>query len=138
MFPSADVPVVQLGIDYSAGMQYHYDLAARLRSLRDKGVLVIGSGNLVHNLRQMDPDRQAYDWAVEFDQKIAGLIMDGDDREIIGFQQWGALSAMAHPTYDHLLPLFYVLGMKHPDESPHFFNDTMDLASISMRSLVYS
>lgn len=138
MFPLADVPVLQLSLDYYADISYHFELAESLRKLREKGVLVIGSGNLVHNLRQISISGKMFDWAIEFDDKIADLITKGDDREIINFQKWGSLSKMAHPTYDHLLPLFYVLGMKYPDEQPQFFNKSIDLGSISMRSVIYS
>ena len=138
MFPEADVPVVQLSLNYDAPITYHYQLAENLRTLREKGVLVIGSGNLVHNLRQMNVSGKVFDWAIEFDQKIAGLIKKGDDREIINFQQWGSLSQLAHPTYDHLLPLFYTLGMKFEDEQPYFFNESIDLGSVSMRSVIFN
>ena len=138
MFPLVDVPVVQLSLDYNADINYHYDLAESLRLLREKGVLIIGSGNLVHNLRQMSMSGNVFDWAMEFDQKIARLIEKGDDQEIINFQKWGSLSQMAHPTFDHLLPLFYVLGMKYPNESPYFFNESIDLGSVSMRSVIFS
>ncbi|HKJ40541.1 MAG TPA: 4,5-DOPA dioxygenase extradiol [Sunxiuqinia sp.] len=138
MFPDADVPVVQLSLDYYAPISYHYELAENLRKLREKGVLIIGSGNLVHNLRQMSMSGKVFDWALEFDQKVADLVTKGDDQEMINFQNWGSLSKMAHPTFDHLLPLFYVLGMKYPDEQPHFFNESIDLGSVSMRSVLFS
>lgn len=137
MFPLADIPVLQLSIDYHQPMSYHYELAQSLQKLRDKGVLVVGSGNLVHNLRRMNLSGKSFDWALEFDQKLAEIIEKGDDQQAMDFQQWGELSKLAHPTYDHLLPLFYVLGMKRKDEAPVFFNETIDLGSVSMRSILY-
>jgi 4,5-DOPA dioxygenase extradiol len=138
MFPLANVPVVQLSIDYYQPIQYHYELAKELKQLREKGVLIVGSGNLVHNLGQMSAAGKVYDWALEFDQQLAKMIKQGNDNEAMNFQKWGELSSLAHPTFDHLLPLFYVLGMKYADEQARFFNETFDLGSVSMRSIVYA
>ena len=138
MFPLADIPVIQLSIDYHRPIEYHYEIAHELRKLREKGVLVVGSGNLVHNLHKMTMSGKVYDWALEFDQKLAGIIEKGDDEKAIKFNTWGELSTLAHPTFDHLLPLFYVLGMKEKHETPHFFNDTIDLGSVSMRSIIFN
>lgn len=139
MFPTADIPVYQLSIDYSKPMSYHYALAQEIRSLRDKGVMVIGSGNIVHNLRMVNWQGNAkpYDWALEFDATIKNWIEKGDHNSILGFQRLGGLSQLAHPTYDHFLPLMYVLGFQHSKEIPAFFNDGFDMGSVSMRSILY-
>ena len=139
MFPKADIPVYQLSIDYSKPMNYHFDLAQDLQSLREKGVMVIGSGNIVHNLSAVNfqKDAKPYDWAMEFDSKVRQWIESGDNASIVEFQKLGALSKLAHPTYDHFLPLIYVLGFKNKREVPSFFNDDFDMSSVSMRSMIY-
>lgn len=135
MFPGAEIPVFQLSIDYRQPAQYHYELARELKSLREKGVLIIGSGNLVHNLRTLNFDNQPYDWALEFDRKMAAWLKDGDDAQAIAYHQLGKTAELAHPTVDHLLPLFYTLGVADKKDERHFFNEQIDLGSISMRSM---
>lgn len=138
MFPLADIPVYQLSIDYNQSMSYHYELAQELRALREKGVLVMGSGNIVHNLRAINFQNAApYDWAVEFDAKIKQWLESGDHRSIREFQKLGSVAQLAHPTYDHFLPLMYVLGFQYNNETPAFFNDEFDMSSVSMRSVIY-
>lgn len=137
MFPLANIPVVQLSIDYSKPPEYHFGLVRQLGKLRDHGVLIIGSGNIVHNLRQLQFDGKIPDWALEFDSKIAGWIESGDDVSVINFLKTGKLAQMAHPTYDHFLPLLYVLGMKSKQDIPEFFNSVFQLGSISMRSVIW-
>lgn len=139
MFPKAHIPVYQLSIDYGKPMSYHYELAQEIRSLREKGVMVIGSGNIVHNLRAINfrDDAKPYDWAIEFDSKIREWIENGDHASVIEFQKLGAVAQLAHPSYDHFLPLMYVLGFQHAQETPSFFNDDFDMSSVSMRSMIY-
>jgi 4,5-DOPA dioxygenase extradiol len=138
MFPLADIPVYQLSIDYNQSMSYHYELAQELRALREKGVLVMGSGNIVHNLRAINfQNAKPYDWAVEFDAKIKQWLESGDHRSIREFQKLGPVAQLAHPTYDHFLPLMYVLGFQYNNETPAFFNDEFDMSSVSMRSVIY-
>ncbi|MEW6062399.1 MAG: 4,5-DOPA dioxygenase extradiol [Bacteroidota bacterium] len=138
MFPKAEIPVYQLSIDYSQPMSYHYELAQELKSLRRKGVLVMGSGNIVHNLQAINfYENKPYDWALEFDEKISAWIEKGDHQSILQFQQLGSLAKLAHPTYDHFLPLLYILGLKENNEYPEFFNTMFDMSSVSMRSIVY-
>ncbi len=138
MFPKADIPVYQLSLDYSQPMRYHYELAQQLQTLREKGVLVIGSGNIVHNLRAMNFENNTpYDWAVEFDSKISQWIETGNHQAIVDFQKLGELSKLAHPTYDHFLPLMYVLGFQNKKDNPKFFNSDFDMSSVSMRSVIY-
>ena len=139
MFPEADIPVYQLSIDYSQPMRYHYELALELTSLREKGVLVMGSGNIVHNLQAVSfGENKPYDWAMEFDAKISKWIETGDHQSILEFQKLGSVAKLAHPTFDHFLPLIYVLGFQKKKDFARFFNDDFDMSSVSMRSVIYS
>ncbi|WP_319380857.1 4,5-DOPA dioxygenase extradiol [Thiomicrorhabdus sp.] len=138
MFPQADIPVYQISIDYRKPPQFHYDLANRLQSLRKKGVLVMASGNLVHNLQKMQwQSATPFDWAIEFNHLMKAAITDRDDAKLIDFNGFGSLGKMAHPTYDHYLPLLYSLGMRNRDDEVFFFNDVIDMASVSMLSFAY-
>lgn len=141
MYPAADIPVFQLSLDYYQPPSYHYEIGRQLAKLRNKGVLIIGSGNLVHNLGkvQWDGSNKVYDWAQEFDATMAKWIAEGDHTAILDYQKrLGSTATMAHPTYDHLLPLFYTLGLQQKGETVKFFNDQFDMASVSMRSLIIS
>ncbi|WP_309684347.1 4,5-DOPA dioxygenase extradiol [Polaromonas sp.] len=140
MFPYADIPVIQLSMDYSRAPEEHYALAQQLKSLRDRGVLIVGSGNIVHNLRQMQrgaSGSQAYDWALEFDQTIAGYLQQGNLAALQNFQKLGTLAKTAHPTYEHYLPLLYTAGAVEASEPMRFFNTSFQGGSISMRSVVW-
>ena len=134
MFPAADIPVYQLSIDYGKVAQYHYQLAQEIKALRDKGVLIVGSGNLVHNLSSLRWEAGPYDWAIEFDAVITSLIDHGNDQGVVDFESLGSIAQTAHPTHDHFLPLIYTLGLKGGQEQIEYFNDGFDLSSISMRS----
>lgn len=136
MFPEANIPVFQISIDYNRPPQYHFELAAELKKLRKKGVLIMGSGNLVHNLQRMRMNGHPYDWAIEFDNKMKDFIDDRNFQAVVDFQQLGTLANLAHPTYDHFLPLIYSLGLIDNDDEIHYFNDSFDLGSVSMRSLL--
>lgn len=140
MYPEADIPVYQLSLDYHQPLQYHYDLAKQLEDLRTKGVMVIGSGNIVHNLRMVDFTglHGPFDWAVEFDERIKDAIDAHDHQAIINYETLGASAKLAVPTYDHYLPLIYSIALQGKNENVTFFNDKTDLGSISMRSLVIS
>jgi 4,5-DOPA dioxygenase extradiol len=140
MFPGADIPVIQLSMDYSRAPEEHYALAQQLKSLRDRGVLIVGSGNIVHNLRQMQRGaaaNQAYDWTLEFDQTTGGLIQQGNLGALHNFLQWGSLAKMAHPTHEHYLPLLYAAGAVDGMEPMRFFNVDYQGGSIAMRSVVW-
>ena len=139
MYPLADIPVYQLGIVYEHPPTDHYELGKQLNKLRSKGVLIIGSGNLVHNLGKVDWDGggKVYDWAQEFDNKMTGWINNRDHASILNYQKLlGNLADLAHPSNDHLLPLFYILGLQQKNEEVTYFNDKFDMGSISMRSLI--
>lgn len=140
MFPDADIPVIQLSMDYSRAPADHYALAQQLKGLRERGVLIVGSGNVVHNLQQMQrgaSGNQAYDWALEFDQTIGGYLQQGNLAALQNFQKLGALAKMAHPTYEHYLPLLYAAGAVDAKEPMRFFNTSFQGGSISMRSVVW-
>ncbi len=140
MFPNADIPVIQLSMDYSRAPQDHYALALQLMALRDRGVLIVGSGNIVHNLRLMQrgaSGSQAYDWALEFDQTIGGYLQQGNLVALQNFQKLGTLATIAHPTYEHYLPLLYAAGAVNANEPMRFFNTSFQGGSISMRSVVW-
>ena len=136
MFPLANIPVFQLSIDYSRPPQYHYDLARQLSALRRKGVLIMGSGNIVHNLGMLRFDGKVYDWAIEFDEKIKSLITDKNHEPIINYNSLGRMAQLSIPTNDHYLPLLYSLALQEKDESVAFFNDKNQMGAISMRSLI--
>jgi 4,5-DOPA dioxygenase extradiol len=140
MFPQADIPVIQLSMDYGRPPAEHFALGQQLKGLRERGVLIVGSGNIVHNLRATRREaapNQAYDWAVEFDSRIAGQIEKGDLAGLSAFQQLGQVAQLAHPTYDHYLPLLHAAGAADPKEKVRFFNADYQSASISMRSVVW-
>ncbi|MES2509339.1 MAG: 4,5-DOPA dioxygenase extradiol [Pseudomonadota bacterium] len=140
MFPQGDIPVIQLSMDYSRAPEEHYALAKQLKVLRDRGVLIVGSGNIVHNLRQMQRGataNQAYDWALEFDQTIAGYMQQGNLDALQNFLKLGQVAKMAQPTHEHYLPLLYAAGAVDAGEPMRFFNTSYQLGSISMRSAVW-
>lgn len=140
MYPNADVPVFQMSIDYVKSPLYHYNLAKELANLRRKGVLIISSGNVVHNLGmvQWDANAKPFDWAVEFDELVKKSIEDNNPTPLIEYQKLGKLATMAHPTNDHYLPLMYTLGLRDPKDEFQFFNDSLDMGSMSMRSVLFS
>ncbi|MBS1771831.1 MAG: 4,5-DOPA dioxygenase extradiol [Bacteroidetes bacterium] len=139
MFPKADIPVFQLSIDYSKPPQYHYELSQQLKELRRKGVLIMGSGNIVHNLGMVDFEgKTTFSWASEFDQKIKGYIDNGDHQSVIHYDKLGSIASMAVPTNDHYLPLMYTLGLQDKKDNVSYFNDKIDLGSVAMRSILLS
>jgi 4,5-DOPA dioxygenase extradiol len=140
MYPDANIPVLQLSIDYSKGPQYHYDLAKELYSLRKKGVLIIGSGNMVHNLSMVAWDKlneteYAYDWAANINNKFKELIEKGDHQSLINYSALGKDALLAIPTPEHYLPLMYSLGLKGNKENVSFFNDKAVGGSLTMTSV---
>lgn len=140
MFPKADIPVIQLSMDYSRPPSEHYALGQQLKGLRERGVLIVGSGNIVHNLRMTrrgTSPMQAYDWAFEFDKVIAGQLQQGQLDALSGFQTMGTVAQMAHPTWDHYLPLLHAAGAADAKDPVRFFNANYQSASISMRSVVW-
>ncbi len=135
MYPDADVPVVQLALDTRLSPAGHVALARTLRPLRDEGVLVLGSGNIVHNLRLLRWEDAAFGWATEFDAEVAQRIVRQDDAALIDYRALGPSAALAVPTDEHYLPLLYALALRDPGETATFFAEGITLGSISMRSL---
>lgn len=135
VFPNADVPVVQLSIDETQPAEIHYQLGQRLAPVRDEGVLVVGSGNLVHNLHTYAWGRQdvePFDWAVRFETRARELIMSGDFAPLVDYESLGRDALLSVPTLDHYLPLLYVLGAVQPDDSISFPVKGFDGGSVSM------
>ncbi len=140
MYPDAQIPVLQLSIDYTKDPRYHYELAKELFDLRKKGVLIIGSGNMVHNLRmiawdKMDEPDYGFDWALTLNEKFKQLIKEGDYRPLIDYQSLGREAALAIPTPEHFLPLLYTLGLKREKDDVSFFNDKAVMGSLTMTSV---
>ena len=133
MYPKADIPAVQLSLDRTQGPQSHYDLGKELRVLRRQSILVIGSGNMVHNLRLMEWTEKPFDWATEFDAQLKGLIEKRDHKALINYPALGKSAALAIPPNEHYLPMLYVLGMQEAGEPLRFFNEAVTLGSISTR-----
>lgn len=140
LYPDANIPVVQLSIDYTQPAQYHYDLAQSLNELRSKGVLIIGSGNIVHNLRMVDfanfdRDNYGYDWAIEAREFINSHLLNGNYLPLINYQKQSKSLQLAIPTPEHYLPLIYTLGLQQRGENITLFNDKLMAGSLSMTSL---
>src|SRR6267154_4882597 len=140
LYPEADIPVIQMSLDYYQKPQFHYELAQELSSLRKKGVLVIGSGNMVHNLRmvawdKLNSDNYGYDWALEASGKMKQLILSNDHHQLINFQSQGKAFNLAIPTPEHYLPLLYALALKEENEKVSLFNDKAVGGSLTMTSL---
>jgi 4,5-DOPA dioxygenase extradiol len=140
LYPGADVPVIQMSLDYYQSPQYHYDLATELSSLRKKGVLIIGSGNVVHNLglvnwEKIDEPGFGYDWAIEANEKIKKFILSNDHKALIDYKSHGRAFNLAIPTPDHFLPLLYSLSLKEEDETVEIFNDKAVAGSLTMTSI---
>ena len=136
MYPQADIPVVQLSLSGLQPGAWHYDLAKALAPLRDEGVLIAASGNIVHNLRLFrHNDPRPYDWAVRFDEHVAEHIASAHHDGLLGYETLGPDALLAVPTPEHYLPLLYVLAVQREDDPVEFFNEQI-LSSISMRSVV--
>lgn len=138
VYPNADVPIVQLSIDATKPLAYHYELAQRLAPLRDEGVLLAGSGNVVHNLRLASWDEAVppYDWATRFNADVRAYILAGDHASLADMATLGVDGAMSIPTPEHYVPLLYVAALQRPDDPITFLTDGIELRSISMMSVV--
>ena len=140
IYPKADIPVIEMSLNYNNSPQAHYDLAKELSSLRDKGVLIIGSGNIVHNLRlvawdKMNEPEYGFDWAVHANDKIKQHILNNNHKDLINYSLLGREVQMAVPTPEHYLPLLYTLALKGANEPVTFFNDKAVMGSLSMTSV---
>ena len=140
MYPDANIPVLQLSIDYTKGPQYHYDLAKELYALRKKGLLIMGSGNMVHNLRlvawdKLNQEAYGYDWALQLNDKFKEKIASGNYSDLIHYERLGPEAKLAIPTPEHYLPLLYTLGLKGEKDAVSFFNDKAVGGSLTMTSV---
>ena len=136
MFPDADVPIFQMSIDYEKPPLFHYELARELIALRREGILVLGSGNVTHNLRSAFGKERDADWATDFDLRVKTDLDDANDRDLVEFLDWGATSRMAHPTHDHFLPLISCIGLREKEDTVTWFAEGFDMGTLSMRSFV--
>ncbi len=140
LYPDADVPVIEMSIDRSKPSQYHYELAKELASLRNKGVLIIGSGNMVHNLRmvawnKLNEVNYGYDWAIEASENMKKFILEGNHKSLINYRSQGKSFKLAIPTPEHYLPLLYALALQGEKEQVSLFNDKLVAGSLTMTSL---
>jgi 4,5-DOPA dioxygenase extradiol len=140
MYPDARIPVLEMSLDYEKTAQFHYDLAKELSHLRNKGILIIGSGNMVHNLGQIAWDHSgdpyyAYDWALQANNTFKKLIIEDNHKDLINYTALGREVRMAVPGPDHYLPMLYTLALKEEGEAIAFFNDKAVMGSITMTSL---
>lgn len=138
-WPGADIPVVQLSLDAGLTPEARFEIGWRLQPLREEGVLVMGTGNIVHNLRTMDWGDAAarpYDWAVRFNDEIRTAILEDRPERVRGFEALGQDAALSAPTPEHFWPLLYILGARRPGEPVQLFNDRLEHGSISMTSVV--
>lgn len=140
MYPQANIPVLQLSLDYTKSPSRHYALAKELFALRRKGVLIIGSGNMVHNLRMLAWDKinepeYGYTWALEINEQFKQLILSGNHQDLIRFDHFGEAGKLAIPTPEHYLPLLYTLALKGDKDKVAFFNDKLLAGSLAMTSV---
>jgi 4,5-DOPA dioxygenase extradiol len=135
VYPKADVPVIQLSIDETQPPEYHYEIGKRLAPLRDENVLIMGSGNVVHNLSAYAwdrPDVKPYDWAVRFENKIRTLLLDAKDDLLINYEDLGRDALLSAPSPDHYLPLLYVIALRGKCEQVSFPVEGIDGGAVSM------
>lgn len=140
LYPNADVPVIQMSLDHFQTPQYHYELAKELRALRKRGVLIVGSGNMVHNLRMVAWDRlndtdYGYDWALEAREKMKNFILSGDHKQLINYSSQGRPFELAIPSPEHYIPLLYTLALKGEKDAISLFNDKAVAGSLTMTSV---
>jgi len=140
MYPNADIPVLQLSIDYNKPPQYHYELAKEIAALRKKGVLIIGSGNMVHNLGMVAWDKlnqtnYGFDWAIEMNEVFKKAISEGNHKALIDYEKLNKAAKLAIPTPDHYYPLLYTLALQNSKDELSFFNDKMVGGSLTMTSV---
>lgn len=143
MYPDAHIPVLQLSIDYTKRPQYHYELAKELYQLRKKGVLIIGSGNMVHNLRmvawhKLDDKEYGYDWALQMNNTFKELIREDKHDRLIHYESLGREALLSIPTPEHYFPLLYTLGLKSSKDDISFFNDKAVGGSLTMTSVKFA
>jgi 4,5-DOPA dioxygenase extradiol len=141
LYPDADVPMIEMSLDYYQAPQYHYDLARELVSLREKGVLIIGSGNMVHNLGllawdKLSADEFGFDWALEASSKMKSFILSGDHQSLINYRSHGRPFELSIPTPEHYLPLLYALALQDENDKATLFNDKALAGALTMTSVI--
>ena len=143
LYPQANIPVIQLSIDYTMQAAEHFDLAKQLGVLRNKGILIMGSGNMIHNLRlvdfqNFDKENYGYDWAWEANEILHQCLRNGDYQPLLHYEKQGKALQLAIPTPEHFLPLIYALGLQQKDDKMELFNDKLVAGSLSMTSIKLS
>lgn len=139
MYPKANIPVFQLSIDVTQPAKYHYDLMKQLAALRKKGLMIVGSGNIVHNLGHVNWNNTTsgpYDWTVEFDTYVKNNLETGNHMALVDYLKAGTSAQLSVPTNEHYLPMLYVLGIQEKNEQLKFIHHSFDMGSISMRSFI--
>ncbi|HRZ98187.1 MAG TPA: 4,5-DOPA dioxygenase extradiol [Paludibacter sp.] len=138
IYPEADIPMIEMSIDYTQKPEYHYQLANELAFLLTRGILILGSGNIVHNLREVNwrDENAAYDWATETNEKVKQAISDTDHQALIDFRNQNSAFQKSVPTAEHYIPLLYALGLQSKTDSIRFFNDKIVMGSLSMTGLL--
>lgn len=142
LYPNADVPVIQMSLDYGKPASYHFELARELAILRDKGILIVGSGNIVHNLgmvawNKLNGEPYAYDWAIEANEQMKSFVMEENFQSLIDYHQQGKAFQLAIPTPEHYLPLLYTLALKNNKDETLVFNDQAVGGSLTMTSFKF-
>jgi len=137
LFPQADVPVLQLSLDFYLNFRAHFDLAKQLAPLREQGIMLLGSGNIVHNLRILNLNGEKSDWAIAFDAYIKNALLAGEDEALLNIEQAGEAAKLAVPTPEHYLPLLYIAAARQADDNMRFLTESFDLGTLSMRSVIY-
>lgn len=141
LYPGADIPTFQLSIDYGKPASYHYALAKELLALRSKGLLIVGSGNIVHNLGMLnwnDPNPKPFDWSLEFDEKVKLYLNNHNHEGLISYEKMGKAAQLSVPTNDHYLPMIYTLGLQQKNEHISYLYEGIEMGSISMRCFLIS
>lgn len=140
LFPDAEVPAVQLKIDETQPPEFHYDIGTRLAPLRDEGILILGSGNVVHNLHAYAWGRhpvEPFDWALRFERRLRRALDERDDQALIDYEAWGRDALLAVPTPEHFLPLLYIVGLRREDDELRFPVEGIDGGSVSMLAVQF-
>ncbi len=138
MYPQATMPILQLSIDKTKSPQWHYELGVKLRKLREQGVLILASGNIVHNLGELNwhAPTNGYSWAIEFDQQIINTIIERRFDDVVNYLQFGGCARLSVPTPEHFLPLLYILGLADEEDKLRIFNQNYQYGGLSMTSLI--
>jgi 4,5-DOPA dioxygenase extradiol len=137
LFPEADVPVFQLSLDVNLDFTEHFKLAKQLASLRDQGVMIIGSGNIVHNLGKLSMQGKMPEWVINFDDYVKKALESDDEAALLDISRAGDSARLAVPTDEHYLPLLYIVAVKHADDNLQFLTENFELGAFSMRSVIY-